>query len=131
MVENLVLLSKHEYKTPQIRDQPGVNRLIAPVRGHQDFGHHWQKALQRKLEQVLSQRVFVNVHDLVRTIVAVHFQHLVPEIHSFAVGMLDALLNVAKKKSLFPSKHPLFARIHRFALYSFHFLCYCFFLFDD
>ena len=93
MVKHLVLLGKNKDKSPQIRDKPCINRLIASIRGHQNLRHIWQQAFQAKLLQVLGKCIFINVNYLV-AVVIVDFNHLVTEVHCLAVGVLDTLLDV-------------------------------------
>ena len=107
MIEHLIFLRKHKYQPPQIRDQPRVYRLVAPVSRHQNFWHRGQQTLQRELKQILRQRILINVDNLVCRVVAIHLDHLVTEVHRFAVRMLNALLNISEQESLLPSKHPL------------------------
>jgi hypothetical protein len=107
MIEHLILLCEHKYQPPQIRDQPRVYRLVAPVSRHKNFWHRGQQTLQRELKQILRQRILINVDDLVCRVVAVNLDHLVTEVHRFAVRVLDALLNISQQESLLPSEHPL------------------------
>ena len=107
MIEHLILLREHKNQPPQIRDQPRVYRLVSPVSRHQNFRHRRQQPLQRELKQILRQRILINVDDLVCRVVAVHLDHLVTEVHRFAVRVLDALLNISEQESLLPSEHPL------------------------
>lgn len=64
-LKHFELLSKHEYKSPQVADEPGVYALVALVGGNQDFWHSWQQSLQAELDKISRQSIFININDLV------------------------------------------------------------------
>ena len=110
VVKHLVLLRENKHQSPQIRNQPRVNRLVAPVCCHQNLRHRRKQTLKWKLHQVFSQRIFVNIDNLIGRVRAVHLYHLVAIVHCLTVRVLNALLDVRQQQCLFPPHEPFSRR---------------------
>ena len=94
MIIHAVFLCKHEYQSPQVANQPGINAIISFISGHQDLWHVWQKALQREFLQMGQELIFINIENLKASKAWVLFDHLVSDVHGLVVGVADAGLDV-------------------------------------
>jgi len=53
MIVDAVFLGEHEDQSPQVADEPRINRIIAFVCCHEDFGHRWEQALKAEFLHML------------------------------------------------------------------------------
>lgn len=53
MVVDTVLLGKHEDQTPQVADEPCINRIVTFVCCHKDLWHRWEKAFEAEFLHML------------------------------------------------------------------------------
>jgi len=126
-LEHFEFLREHEYKSPQVADQPCVYALVSLVSRDQYFWHSWQESLQAELDKISGQSIFVDVDDLVgRSVRRVDLDHLVSQSHGLVVGMLAGHFYVAEQQGLFPFKEPTIVRKQHSVRYlrSFYFFNY-------
>lgn len=65
MVEHLVLLREHKDQSPQVRDEPCVDGLVATIGRHENLRHCRKQTLQRVLLKVFGESVFIDIDDLI------------------------------------------------------------------
>lgn len=107
VIVHAIFLREYEDETPEVADQPCINRIVSLVRCNKNLGHDWQQALQRKLLEVQEKLVLVDIENLEASEGWILLNHLVSNIHGFVIRMAYAGFNILQVETLLPFDEPL------------------------